>query len=127
MSLKNKFIGGTIILELFLAAYFLASGISKERAENKPSISKASINADIKIRKANAAEDSIFEILSKKVKQKFPNDFYTQECWINQQMKDYEYMLNCKDVALKEKAQRNLPLDFSAQKYYYDDQTIKDR
>ena len=71
-------------------------------------------------------EDSIKEIIHNKLKDKakrdWPNDYTTQEYWINQQLEAYEQMKQIPNDAIKRQAQRDWPLDFSTQLYWYNQQ-----
>lgn len=78
--------------------------------------------ADVEQDKADAEKEAIKEKLKAKAKRDWPNDFTTQEFWVNQQMDDYEYMLTIEDNSIKQKAQHDWPLDFSTQKFWYNEQ-----
>lgn len=73
----------------------------------------------------NKTEDErngIIEKLKEKAKRDWPNDYTTQEYWINEQIKAYEYMLTIEKNSIKSKAQRDWPLDYSTQKFWYNEQ-----
>lgn len=72
--------------------------------------------------KADAEKEAITEKLKGKAKRDWPNDFTTQEFWVNQQIDDYEYMLTIDNNSLKAKAQQDWPLDFTTQKFWYNQQ-----
>lgn len=55
-------------------------------------------------------------------KRDWPNDYTTQEYWINEQMEAYEYMKQIPDDKIKRKAEQDWPYDFSTQKYWYNEQ-----
>lgn len=55
-------------------------------------------------------------------KKDFPNDYMTQEYWLDEQLKAYDYMTKLPDNNIKEKAQRDWPLDFITQKFWYNEQ-----
>jgi hypothetical protein len=57
--------------------------------------------------KTNYEKDLIIEKLKAKAKRDWPDDFTTQEFWINQQTDDYEYMLTIENNSIKAKAQKN--------------------
>ena len=67
-------------------------------------------------------EKSIFAKLKAKAKRDWPNDFTTQEYWINEQKEAYEYMKSIPNDDIKRKAQRDWPIDFTTQKYWYNEQ-----
>lgn len=72
--------------------------------------------------KLNAEKAVIVEKLKAKAERNWPDDFTTQEFWVNQQIDDYEYMLIIEDNSIKAKAQKDWPLDFSTQKFWYNEQ-----
>lgn len=72
--------------------------------------------------KVNSEKEAIVEKLKAKAKTDWPDDYTTQEFWVNQQIEDYEYMLTIEDNSIKLKAQKDWPLDFSTQKYWYNEQ-----
>ena len=60
--------------------------------------------------------------LKAKAKKDWPDDYSTQEYWINEEIEAYGYMKTIPDGSIKRKAQQDWPLDFSTQKYWYDEQ-----
>lgn len=70
----------------------------------------------------NKEKEMILEKLKAKAKRDWPNDYTTQEYWVNQEIEDYEYMLSIADNEIKSQAERDWPLDFSTQKYWYNEQ-----
>lgn len=68
------------------------------------------------------AEAQITEKLKAKAARDWPNDYTTQEYWINQELEDYKYMLAIPDGPVKRQAERDWPYDYSTQKYWYDQQ-----
>lgn len=78
--------------------------------------------ANVEQDKADAEKEAITEKLKAKAKRDWPNDFTTQEFWVNQQIDDYEYMLTIENNSIKAKAQKDWPLDFSTQKFWYNEQ-----
>jgi len=72
--------------------------------------------------KAKEAKKQIIEKLKAKAKKDWPNDFTTQEYWINEQIEAYEYMLTIENNSIKKQAQRDWSLDFTTQKYWYNEQ-----
>lgn len=67
-------------------------------------------------------EDKIKEKLKAKAKRDWPNDYTTQEYWINEQIEAYKYMKTIPDGSVKSKAQHDFPLDYTTQKYWYNEQ-----
>ncbi|MBK7957716.1 MAG: hypothetical protein IPK03_06105 [Bacteroidetes bacterium] len=78
--------------------------------------------ADIQAEQASAKKQEIIEKLKARAKRDWPNDYMTQEFWVNQQVEDYEYMLTIENNSIKKQAQRDWPLDFSTQKFWYNEQ-----
>lgn len=72
--------------------------------------------------KVDAEKESIIEKLKAKAKKDWPNDFITQEFWVNEQIDAYEYMLTIEDNSIKARAQKDWPLDFLTQKFWYNEQ-----
>lgn len=64
----------------------------------------------------------IKEKLKEKAKEDWPNDYTTQEYWINSQLQAYDYMLKIENNPIKQKAQEDWTLDFTTQKYWYNQQ-----
>ena len=68
-------------------------------------------------------EQNIIEKLKREASNNWPDDYTTQEYWINEQIEAYHYMLTIpNDDRIKKKAKRNWPLDFMTQKYWYREQ-----
>ena len=72
--------------------------------------------------KADAEKEAVIQKLKAKAKEDWPDDFTTQEFWLNEQVDAYEYMLTIDNNSIKAKAQRDWPLDFSTQKFWYNEQ-----
>ncbi|MEB3800795.1 hypothetical protein INQ45_06860 [Flavobacterium columnare] len=72
--------------------------------------------------KADVEKEAITEKLKAKAKRDWPNDFTTQEFWVNEQIEAYEYMLTIENNSIKAKAQQDWPLDFTTQKFWYNEQ-----
>lgn len=68
-------------------------------------------------------EETIIEKLKAKAKRNWPEDYTTQEYWINEQIEAYHYMLSISNNdKIKKKAQRDWPLDFTTQQFWYNQQ-----
>ncbi|WP_395051595.1 hypothetical protein [Flavobacterium sp.] len=78
--------------------------------------------ANVEHDKADAEKESITEKLKAKAKRDWPDDYTTQEFWVNEQIGAYEYMLTIENNSIKEKAQKDWPLDFTTQKFWYNEQ-----
>lgn len=72
--------------------------------------------------KNDIEKEAIIEKLKAKAKRDWPNDFTTQEFWLNEQIEAYEYMLSIENNSIKSKAQQDWPLDFATQKFWYNEQ-----
>lgn len=66
--------------------------------------------------------DRITEKLKLKAARDWPNDYTTQEYWINQELEDYKYMRTIPAGPIKRQAERDWPYDYSTQKYWYNEQ-----
>ena len=64
----------------------------------------------------------VLQKLKAKAKRDWPNDYSTQEYWINEEIEDYRFMKTVPNDAIKRQAQRDWPLDFTTQKYWYNEQ-----
>lgn len=81
--------------------------LAKEKAENQQQLE----------------EETIIEKLKAKAKRDWPEDYTTQEFWVNQQIESYHYMLTISNSdKIKKKAQRDWPLDFTTQQFWYNQQ-----
>lgn len=78
--------------------------------------------ANVEQDKADKEKAAIIEKLKAKAKRDWPNDFTTQEFWVNQQIDAYDYMLNVENNPIKAKAQKDWPLDFTTQQFWYNEQ-----
>lgn len=67
-------------------------------------------------------KDLVILKLKEIAKKDWPNDYTTQEYWINKEIEDYEYMLKVESNSIKKQAQKDWPFDFSTQKYRYNSQ-----
>jgi hypothetical protein len=67
-------------------------------------------------------KEVIIEKLKEKARRDWPNDYTTQEYWINEQVEAYEYMKTIQDNSIKRQAEKDWPLDFSTQKFWYEEQ-----
>lgn len=81
---------------------------------------------EARIRAEKAVKDSALLEVKEKLKaiaaRDWPNDYTTQEFWVNTQLDAYEYMLQVPDSPVKRRAQRDWPYDFSTQKFWYNQQ-----
>lgn len=79
-------------------------------------------------RASEREEKLITEKLKVKAKRDWPNDYVTQEYWINKQIEAYKYMKSIPEDKIKLRAQRDWPLDFVTQMFWYNKQIeAKDR
>lgn len=70
----------------------------------------------------DSKKQEIINKLKERARRDWPNDYTTQEYWVNQEIEDYEYMLSIEDNPIKRQAERDWPLDFTTQKYWYNEQ-----
>lgn len=77
---------------------------------------------EIESQNTDPKKEAIIIKLKEKAKKDWPNDYSTQEFWVNEQVEAYDYMETIEDNPIKQKAQRDWPLDFSTQKYWYEEQ-----
>lgn len=139
MKKKLQHLASAAALALFV---FIAFG-SMDDEENKTKKTSTIENSEIDESLTEAEKDSIKELrilqqeqerklesekqqviakLKERAKRDWPNDYTTQEYWINEQIEAYEYMLQIPDNSIKRKAQQDWPLDFNTQKYWYNEQ-----
>ena len=119
-------ITATVLIGLIVIANFgddktpsNSSNIAIE--ENNPKIELTQIQKD-SIAEIKTQKEQIVARLKKRAKRDWPNDFTTQEFWINQQIENYEYMLTIENNLIKRQAQRDWPIDFTTQKFWYNQQ-----
>jgi hypothetical protein len=72
--------------------------------------------------KSNSEKNVIEKKLKTKAETDWPDDFITQEFWVNEQLEAYEYMLTIENNSIKKRAQSDWPLDFITQKFWYNEQ-----
>lgn len=67
-------------------------------------------------------DNIVFQQIKEKATRDFPNDYTTQEYWINEQKQAYLYMKSIPDDEIKQKAELDFPIDYTTQKYWYNEQ-----
>ncbi|WP_223569210.1 hypothetical protein, partial [Agrobacterium tumefaciens] len=72
--------------------------------------------------RSDPEKEAIMEKLKEKARRDWPNDYTTQEFWINEQIESYEYMKTVENNSIKRQAEKDWPLDFSTQKFWYEEQ-----
>jgi len=77
---------------------------------------------ELEVQNTDPKKEAIIIKLKEKAKKDWPNDYSTQEFWINEQIEAYDYMETVEDNSIKKQAQRDWPLDFSTQKFWYEEQ-----
>ncbi|WP_026705279.1 hypothetical protein [Flavobacterium soli] len=124
---KGWKIGVTVIISLIVIANLgdkdktstpTETVVQTEQANDTEIETVATVEKD----KADIEKESIIEKLKAKANRDWPNDFTTQEFWVNEQIDAYEYMLTIENNSIKAKAQQDWPLDFTTQKFWYNEQ-----
>ena len=128
---KKKLTFGKVVLYGFLgfigigvlsAMFGKEKGLPTERiATEQEQISVDTTPTEDNV-KVDSEEEAVLAKLKAKARQGWPDDYSTQEYWVNTELEDYKYMKEVPAGSLKSKAQRNWPLDFSTQKYWYTEQ-----
>lgn len=77
---------------------------------------------ELEAKSTDPKKEAVIIRLKEKAKKDWPNDYTTQEFWINEQIEAYDYMETIQDNTIKQQAQRDWPLDFSTQKFWYEEQ-----
>ncbi|MGH2664868.1 hypothetical protein [Flavobacterium sp.] len=122
---KGFKIGVTVIIALILISNIREKDSKISNQPEKQSVTKELNSNPVsgnEEESLNAEKEIVLEKLKVKAKRDWPDDFTTQEFWINQQIEDYEYMLSIENNSIKSKAQKNWPLDFTTQKFWYGEQ-----
>jgi hypothetical protein len=100
-----------------------ASTTTETQSTSQPvQVNSAPTEADIQAEQASAEKEAIIEKLKARAKRDWPNDYTTQEFWVNEQIEAYEYMLTIENNSIKKQAQRDWPLDYATQKFWYNEQ-----
>lgn len=124
-------IGVTVIIGLIVIANiqdrneknptYNPTPVEQSILEQNPTTSSLA-TTDAEATNSDPEREKVIEKLKARAKRDWPDDYTTQEYWINQQLEDYSYMLTIEDNSIKRRAQRDWPLDFSTQKYWYTEQ-----
>lgn len=115
---KKRYILYAVIALFIIGVIATPSDEKAKAADPKQQVSEPTVAKP----PSDTKKDEIVGKLKTKAAKDWPNDFTTQEYWVNQQIEDYEFMLTVEDNSIKQKAQRDWPLDFSTQKYWYNEQ-----
>lgn len=113
---------------IFLFFIFIAFGSMDGKKDKKSSYQNLNTieTSDVHLQeveiKTDPKKDAVITKLKEKAKKDWPNDYSTQEYWINEEIEAYDYMETIEDNSIKRQAQRDWPLDFSTQKYWYEEQ-----
>lgn len=119
--------GITILISLIVLANISSNNKTSNTVGNQNVVETQKSNTTEAISSTHqdendAIKDEIIEKLKSKAGRDWPNDYTTQEFWVNQQIEDYEYMLTIEDNSIKSQAQQDFPLDFTTQKFWYNQQ-----
>jgi len=129
IALSTVIYGGVLVIFVFFIAP--ASNENPLHSDSPPNTTTDSV---IKIDSNTSAtpvvtedpakidEDRITGKLKARAEHDWPNDYTTQEYWINQELEDYKYMLTISDGPIKRQAERDWPYDYTTQKFWYDQQ-----
>lgn len=118
----------TISAGVFLFFIFIAFGSMDDKKEKNSTYQRldATETSDVHPQeieiKTDLKKDALIARLKEKAKKDWPNDYTTQEFWINEQIEAADYMETIEDNPIKRQAQRDWPLDFSTQKFWYEEQ-----
>lgn len=122
-NVKHIISAGLFFLFIFIAFGSMDDKKSKDSYKNLNSFETADVHPqEIAVQHTDPKKEAILFKLKEKAKKDWPNDYSTQEYWINEQSEAYDYMETIEDNSIKQKAQRDWPLDFSTQKYWYEEQ-----
>lgn len=129
---KNSSIGKTwkIVITVLIAIVVISKLSADEKEptksvttiENDDTDSKATEMINDDTEKSISEKDIVKEKLKERAERDWPNDYTTQEFWMNEQLDAYDYMLGIEENSIKKQAQRDWPLDFVTQKFWYDEQ-----
>jgi len=112
------------VLAVFLFIAFGSMDDDKSEKSNEPTVSEKiqDNEGSAQTEKVNTEKQAIIEKLKARAQRDWPNDYMTQEFWVNEQIEAYEYMLTIEDNSIKKQAQHDWPLDFITQKFWYNEQ-----
>ena len=127
-----------ILILVGLAALIIIIGISSKSChdngilEYKLNIDKSQIDEKYinnqetksldKLTETQNIEDiEIIKKIKSAAKKDWPNDYVTQEYWINEQITAYRYMKNLPNDNLKKSCIKDWPIDFVTQRYWYNE------
>lgn len=113
--MKNfKHFLSTGVFTLFI---FLAFGSMDDDKKDDYSSDISITSENISGTQMSPEKTEILEKLKEKAKKDWPNDYTTQEFWVNEQLEAYDYMLTIPNDAIKQKAQKDWPMDYVTQKF----------
>ena len=128
-STRAKFIAIATLITLpiaFVVSLFSSCGPSNsddQYTQPMESTNEASVNSIEHTDPIDSVKAALFVKLKAKAAKDWPNDYSTQEYWLNKQSEAYDYMKTISDDdPIKRKAQRDWPLDIGTQQYWYDKQ-----
>lgn len=114
---------------LFIFFIFIAFGSMDDKKDKTSSYKSLETfgNSDVhpqevEVQNTDPKKEAVMAKIKEKAKKDWPNNYSTQEYWINEQSEAYDYMETIEDNSIKKQAQRDWPLDFSTQKYWYEEQ-----
>jgi len=112
----------TVMMIILTSSCGEAPDREREILKQESSPRTAPIERPSKVIEVDENRIQIEKLLKGQAQKDWPNDFVTQEYWVSQQLKDYEFMRSIPNDALKAEVERDFPLDFTTQKYWYSEQ-----
>lgn len=125
MPTSQKFAIGCALFAFAFVAFAIILAINSIGDENKYKRTKSSSSSTAKAERniEDAEKDAIKDKLKAKAAKTWPNDYTTQEFWIDENLEAYDFMRTIPDDdPIKKKAMRDWPLDFTTQKFWYNEQ-----
>lgn len=121
---KHIISAGLFLLFIFIAFGSMDDNKSKTSSyKSLESFETSDVHPqELETKSTDPKKEAIIIRLKEKAKQDWPNNFSTQEFWINEQIEAYDYMETIEDNPIKQQAQKDWPLDFSTQKFWYNEQ-----
>jgi hypothetical protein len=114
------FIGGLILLSFIVSLF--SNKKPNDATPTQQAVTTETTQQPIAETTVSPEEEEVTAKLKAKAAGDWPDDYSTQEFWVNKEIEDYRFMLTIPANSLKRKAQQDWPLDFSTQKFWYNQQ-----